>query len=391
MKVALVYDRVNKWGGAERVLLALHEIWSQAPLFTSVYNSKTAGWAKVFPKIIPSFLQKFPWAKTSHEIFSPLMPIAFESLDLSGYDLIISVTSEAAKGVLTSPHQLHLCYCLTPTRYLWSGYDDYFKTEKSRRLSRLLISYLRKWDKIAGQRPDGYVAISKTVQSRIKNYYHRESEVIYPPIDTDKFEIRNPKSESNTKYLPCSPRGVAGRQAGKILNTKYFFVVSRLVKYKKVDLVIETFNRLGWNLKIAGTGRETNSLKTKAKNNIEFLGQLTDQQLLSYYQNCEAVIFPQEEDFGITAVEAMAAGRPVIAYRAGGALEIVQEGLTGIFFNEQEPESLMAVLKSFRSDDFSPELIRQKALEFDQEKFKEKIRKFIDENWHRHQSFGPWR
>ncbi|PJC76065.1 glycosyltransferase family 4 protein [Candidatus Shapirobacteria bacterium CG_4_8_14_3_um_filter_39_11] len=384
MKVALVYDRVNKWGGAERVLLALHEIWSQAPLFTSVYNSKTAGWAKVFPKIIPSFLQKFPWAKTSHEIFSPLMPIAFESLDLSGYYLIISVTSEAAKGVLTSPHQLHLCYCLTPTRYLWSGYDDYFKTEKSRRLSRLLISYLRKWDKIAGQRPDGYVAISKTVQSRIKNYYHRESEVIYPPIDTDKFEIRNPKSESNTKYLPCSPRGVAGRQAGKILNTKYFFVVSRLVKYKKVDLVIETFNRLGWNLKIAGTGRETNSLKTKAKNNIEFLGQLTDQQLLSYYQNCEAVIFPQEEDFGIVPLEAQACGKPVVAYRAGGAVETLIENRTGLFFDKQTVESLAAKLQSFKAAGYKAEDCREQAEKFCKEKFMIEFKKYIEAEWQKH-------
>lgn len=361
MKVALIYDRVNKWGGAERVLLALHEIFPQAPLYTSVYNPKTAGWAKIFPKVVPSFLQNFPLAKTSHEIYSPLMPIAFESLDLSEYDLIISVTSEAAKGVLTPPHQLHLCYCLTPTRYLWSGYGDYFKTEKSRQLSRFLIFYLRKWDKTACQRPDSFIAISKTVQSRIKNYYHHESEIIYPPVDTKKF------------YPHVGDK-----------NSKYFLVVSRLVKYKKVDLVIDAFNKLGWNLKIAGTGREMNFLKTKAKSNVEFLGQLTDQQLLRYYQNCEGLIFPQEEDFGIVPLEAQACGKPVIAYRAGGAVETVIENKTGLFFDKQTVESLIAKLQSFKTADFKIEDCRKQAEKFSKEKFIIEFKKFTEAEWQKH-------
>lgn len=361
MKVALVYDRVNKWGGAERVLLTLHEIWPQAPLYTSVYNSKTAGWAKVFPKVTASFLQNFPIAKTSHEIYSPLMPLAFESLDLTEYELIISVTSEAAKGILTAPGQLHLCYCLTPTRYLWSGYGEYFKTKKERRLTKLFISYLCKWDKTACQRPDEFIAISKTVQSRIKNYYHQESEVIYPPVDIEKFHP-----------------AIGGT------NSKFFLVVSRLVKYKKVDLVIEAFNQLGWNLKIVGTGREMNSLKAKAKNNIEFLGQLTDQQLLSYYQNCEAVIFSQEEDFGIVPLEAHACGKPVIAYRSGGATETVIEKKTGLFFDKQTVECLTAKLKSFKTEEFEPEECRKQAERFSQDRFKKEFKKLIEEKWQKH-------
>ena len=363
MKVALIYDRVNKWGGAERVLLALHEIWPQASLYTSVYNSQTAGWAKVFPKVITSFLQSFPSAKTFHEIYSPLMPLAFESLDLSGYELIISVTSEAAKGILTTPGQLHLCYCLTPTRYLWSGYGEYFKTEKARKLSRLLIFYLRRWDKTACQRPDGFIAISKTVQSRIRNYYHRESEIIYPPVDTENFKLST----------------ISNKQSAK-----YFLVVSRLVKYKKVDLVIETFNKLGWNLKIVGTGREMNSLRAKAKNNIEFLGQLTDQQLLSYYQNCEAVVFPQEEDFGLVPLEVQACGRPVIAYRAGGATETVIDGNTGIFFDRQTVESLASVLQSFEATEFQPEDCRKQAEKFSKKRFIIEFKKFTEEKWQKH-------
>ena len=330
MKVALVYDRVNKWGGAERVLLAIHEIWPEAPLFTSVYNSPTAPWAKNFT-VIPSFLQKFLGARSSHEWLAPLMPIAFENFNLDEYDVVISVTSEAAKGIITKPKTLHICYCLTPTRYLWSGYDDYFKNELLRILTKPMVRCLRKWDRIAAARPDEYIAISKTVQGRIKNYYHRESEVIYPPVETEKFKMQRSKIKM------------------KMQNAKFFLVVSRLVKYKKVDLVVEAFNQLGWNLKIVGVGREMRNLRRKARRNIEFLGQLTDKELLGYYQNCQAVIFPPEEDFGIVPLEAQACGKPVIAYRAGGATETIIEGKTGFFFEKQTVESLVRVVRDFRN------------------------------------------
>ena len=242
MKVALVYDRVNKWGGAERVLLALHQIWPKAPLFTSVYNPKTASWAKDF-EVVPSFLQRFPTAKRHHEIYSWLMPLAFESFNFDKFDIVISVTSEFAKGVITKPDTLHICYCLTPVRYLWSGYWDY----PIKGWMRPLISYLRFWDQIAAQRPDIYIAISKTVKKRIKKYYNRGSKVIYPGIDIRKSKI------------PAFTKVSAGKQ-----NEKFFLIVSRLVSYKHIDLAVQAFNQLGWPLKIIGIGSEIRRLKKMA-------------------------------------------------------------------------------------------------------------------------------
>jgi len=383
MKIAFVYDRVNKWGGAERVLLALHEIWPEAPLFTSVYDPKGAPWANVF-KVIPSFLQSFPCARSNHEIYSPLMPMAFENFSFDEYEVVISITSESAKGIITKPGSLHICYCLTPTRYLWSGYGQYFDVGWKRSLGRFPVVYLRKWDKIACQRPDCFVAISRTVKGRIKNYYHRESEVVYPPMETRKFEILNPKSEitafggipsnggTNTKY--------------KIPNTKYFLVVSRLVKYKKVDLVVEAFNQLGWNLKIVGVGREMRALREKGENNIEFLGQLTDEELIGYYQNCQAVIYPQEEDFGLVPLEAQACGKPVIAFGKGGILETIIEGETGIFFGEQTAESLVRAVRDFGDVGLkiNPKDCRRQAEKFSKERFKKEFKDLIEEKWQNH-------
>lgn len=367
MKAALVYDRINKWGGAERVLLALHEIWPEAPLFTSVYNSKTSPWAKTF-KVATSFLQNFPFAKQNHEVYSLLMPMAFESLNFDGYDVVISVTSEAAKGIITKPKTLHLCYCLTPTRYLWSGYGDYFESERKRQLSRFPVGYLRKWDKIAADRPDFYIAISKTVQARIKHYYHRECEVIYPPVETDKF-----------KQL-----AISNKQLGK-----YFLVVSRLVKYKKVGLVVEAFNRLGWDLKIVGVGREMGDLRRKANGNIEFLGMLTDEELLSYYQNCQAVIFPTEEDFGIVPLEAMACGKPVVAFGRGGATETIVEGVTGEFFYPQTAEALVQKILRYKdigilSNEYDPKDCRKQAEKFGKERFKKGFKIIVEDKWKNH-------
>ncbi len=363
MKVALVYDRVNKWGGAERVLLALHELFPEAPLYTSVYNSQTAPWAKVFPKVITSFLQRLPLAKERHDFYAPLMPLAFESFDFSEYDLVISVTSEAAKGIITKPGTLHICYCLTPTRYLWSGYDFYFGDKFAKRLATPVISYLRWWDKIAAQRPDVMLAISQNVASRIRKYYGRKSRVIYPSVDTKQF--RGPDKISS---LHSSEK-----------KGEYFLVVSRLVPYKRVDLVIEVFNRLSarggsfsgrkWPLVIVGTGSEERKLHKMAGKNIRFVEQVDDGELAKYYQGCKALIFPQEEDFGIVAVESQALGKPVIAYRGGGALETVVDGKSGIFFDRQTPESLALAIKKFDRMSFDENAIKGNAKKFSKEKF----------------------
>lgn len=349
MKVALVYDRVNKWGGAERVLLALHQIWPEAPLYTSVYDPEGAPWAKVFP-IRTSFLQKFPLAQKSHESYPLLMPFAFESFDFADFDMVISVTSEAAKGIITKPKTFHLCYCLTPTRYLWSGYDSYFPSRLKRLISKPLVSYLRRWDKIASQGPDEYFAISETVKRRIKNYYGRESQVIYPPLDITKFKLESEKLKVKS-------------------GERFFLVVGRLVSYKKVDLVVKALNTLGYQLKIIGTGSEAGRLKRIARDNIEFLGNLTDEELLSYYQRCSAVIFPQEEDFGLVPLEAQACGKPVIAFAKGGASETIIKGVTGEFFYSQTAEELIKVLKRFRPEKYLPERCCRQAQKFSLDKF----------------------
>jgi len=354
MRIAIVYDRVNKWGGAERVLLALNKIFPEADLFTSVYNSKTAQWAKVF-NIKTSFLQNFPLAKNSHELYATLMPLSFERFNFDGYDLVISITSEAAKGIITKPGTLHICYLLTPTRYLWSGYSDYFRNSILRFFATPAVSYLRYWDKIAAKRPDKYIAISTEVKKRIKKYYNEDSTIIYPPL------MIGENNESNK-------------------NDGFFLLVSRLVYYKRVDIAILAFNKLKLPLKIVGSGSQNSYLKSIAKSNIEFLGDLTDDKLSFYYKNCKALIFPGLEDFGLTMVEAQSFGKPVVAFRGGGALDIIKEGETGEFFSEQTAESLAKSMEIFNSKSYNSKLCRQNALRFSFEKFKDQIIESINTN-----------
>lgn len=354
MKVALVYDRVNKWGGAERVLLALHKLFPKASLFTSVHHTKKADWANVFDTKT-SFLQQFPIIRSNHEFIPYLMPIAFENFSFDGYDLVISVTSEAAKGIITKPGTVHICYCLTPTRYLWSGYDEYFSHPLMRTLAKPAVSYLQKWDKMAAKRPDHFVAISKEVQERIKKYYGMNASVIYPPVT-----------------LP-SPKNTSKRSKK---NADYFLVVSRLsqfTKYKRIDLAIEACNILQVPLKIVGGGSWEKELRAKAGPTIEFLGNVTDDQLISYYQQSKGLIFPAREDFGLTILEAQSFGKPVIAFRAGGAQETIIEGKTGYFFDKQTVAALVAALKKFDTFTFDPAVSRKQAEKFSEEKFKKQF------------------
>lgn len=359
MKIALVYDRVNKWGGAERVLLALNKIFPKAPLFTSVYNRKTAPWADIFD-IKTSFLQKYPHAVSNHELYPYMMPMAFERFNFDGYDLVISVTSEAAKGIITGPNTKHICYCLTPTRYLWSGYEEYFKNIPLRVASKPVVSYLRKWDKQAAKRPDVMVAISKEVQGRIKKYYERDSVIVYPPVilgsKDASLETRRRKSKN------------------------YFLIVSRLSKftqYKRVDLAIEACNRLKLPLVIVGTGGWKKELEKIAGPTITFVGEISDDELKKYYANCRALLFPAVEDFGLVVVEAQAFGKPVIALRKGGALDTVHEGKTGIFFDEQSVEALVDALKVFQGMKFDPKDARKYAEKFSEQNFKKEILRLV--------------
>lgn len=351
MKTAIVYDRVNKWGGAERVLLALHEMFPKASLFTSVYSPSKAPWAQVFPEIHTATFNRIKLLRDKHQLLGAFMPVIFESFNFDNYDLVVSVTSESAKGVITSGKTKHICYCLTPTRYLWSHYDTYFKGRSFKGISRPVVSYLRRWDKQAAQRPDVMVAISSTVKDRIKKYYGRDSQIIHPPLTL-------PQSSVISNRSSVEP---------------YFLLVSRLVPYKKVDLAIKTFNKLGEKLFIVGTGSEERKLKKMAGPNIKFLGQLTDRELHGYYKNAKALIFPQEEDFGLVAVEAISRGTPVIAYKRGGALDIVTDRLNGLFFEEESTGSLKNAIRRFETIRFNANIIKTSAKKFSKENFKTKF------------------
>lgn len=352
-KVAIVYDRVNKWGGAERVLLALHEIFPEASLYTSVYDKKSAPWASVFPKIYTSFLQNIPFARTNHELFAPLMPLAFRSFDLIDADVVISVTSEFAKAISVGSKTKHICYCLTPTRYLWSGYGDYFKNTIFKSMTRPLVSWLRKIDKAAAKKVDVIVAISTEVKTRIKRYYGRDSKIIFPPVNIPNNRLIGEK--------------------------KYYLVVSRLdYGYKKVDLAIQAFNKLGKPLVIVGTGHEEKRLKLMSESrNIKFVGKVSEKDLDQIYANAKALIMPQFEDFGIVSVEAQAHGVPVIAYNKGGAIDTVVSGKTGIYFDEQNVESLVDAVKKFEKKQFIVDNLLTNAKKFSKENFKNNILRLI--------------
>lgn len=362
MKIALVYDRVNKFGGAERILLALHELWPDAPLFTSVYHRGRAGWADVFT-VYPSFLQRMPLAASHHELYPWLTPLAFEGFSFDGYDCVISVTSAEAKTVITKPETVHICYCLTPTRYLWSAFDEYKKRPGMGDISPFaatmlhrLAPTLRHWDSIAATRPDRYIAISQRVADRIERFYGRKADtVIYPPVDTVVFR--------------------PGRQPR---TTGYYLVVSRLVGYKRIDIIVEAFNRSGEKLVIIGDGMERNRIVKMARPNITVISHhLTDQEIAQYYQDCTAFVFAADEDFGIVAAEAQSAGKPVVAFKYSGIAEIVEDGKTGVLYDTQSVESLLAGIKRANALHLDGKRCRMNAERFTKERFKRQFQSFI--------------
>lgn len=361
MKVALVYDRINKFGGAERLLLSLTRLFPNAPIYTLVHHPSTSDWAKDL-RVIPTFLNHFGFLTQRHEWLAPLAPLAFETFDLSEFDMVISLTSGDAKSVITRPHQLHLCYCLTPTRYFWSGAQEYARDKKLKLLPRFIKNYFKTVDLLTSTRPDQYLSISREVQNRVKKYYKRKSLVIYPHIE-DKFYSK--------KVIGSDKR-------------EFFLVVSRLVPYKKVDLVVEVFNQLGLPLIIVGTGTELARLKRRARPNISFVGAVTDTQLIRYYRRAKALIFPQEEDFGLVPLESQASGTPVIAFGRGGALETVVNRQTGLFFAEQTEASLTSALLEFEKMTFSPRRCLQNALKFRQAVFSKNFSKAVSLFWQNH-------
>ena len=359
MKIALVHDYLVQYGGAERVLECFCELFPYAPIYTIVHDKKLMHGVLENKNIHTSFLQKFPLARKNHRIFPLLMPLAVEQFDFSKYDIVLSDSASYAKGIITGPETLHICYMHTPMRYAWDDCEKYTEDFGFPKIIKKLIpfamNYIRLWDKASADRVDKFIANSNFVAKRIKKYYRKNSIVINPPVSVNKF------------YL--------SRKRGN-----YFLMVGRLIAYKRHDIAIQAFNKLGLPLKIIGRGPEMKKLKKMAGPNIEFLERVSDKELPRYYAECRAFIFPQEEDFGIVAIEALASGRSLITYRGGDIPEHIEEGKTGIFFERQTPEDIIKAVKKFQNEDYNPEYIRSKALKFDREIFKSKIKEYIKES-----------
>ena len=359
MKVALLHDYLNQAGGAERVLLALAELFPNAPIYTLIHDKKRlTGFEN--KDIRTTFLQKIPFSGSKIRWFLPLMPTAVEQIDLTNYDVVISSTSALIKGAITHPKTLHICYCHTPTRYLWSEAHQYHKDIKEGKIVKYFLPYilnkLRQWDQLAAQRVNHFVANSNFIAQRITNYYNRDSTVIYPPVDTENFYISNNLGN-------------------------YYLLISRLKPYKKVDLAVKAFNKMNIPLKIIGIGEEAQKLKKMAKSNIEFLGAVSEEEKRKYLSQCLALIHPQIEDYGLTIIEAMASGRPVIAYADGGALETIIDNKTGKFFNEQTWEALIDTVIKFKPKGFNSQEIKQHAENFNSQNFYQTMKNFVETSW----------
>jgi glycosyltransferase involved in cell wall biosynthesis len=364
VKLAIVCSWLNQYGGAERVLEVLHDMYPQAPIYTSIYRPQALPERYRHWDIRTTVLDRLPLARRKHQLYLPLYPLAFESLDLRGYDVVLSLTSAFGHGVITPAETTHVCYCLTPARFLWS-YHTYIEREGVGRLTRLALApflkSLRQWDLAAASRVDAFLAISRTVQRRIAKVYRRAAQLIYPPVDTSYAAA--PVGQSSG--LPPESEQSGSGQSGGLPYSDYFLVVSRLVPYKRIDLAVRAFNELGLPLRIIGEGRDRAALQALARPNIQFLGYLPDAEARTQMAHCRAFLFPGEEDFGIAPLEAMAAGRPVIAYAAGGALDTLAEGRTGVFFREATPASLAAAVRDFQTQSFDPATLRAHAQQFD--------------------------
>ena len=351
MRVAIVCSWLNQYGGAERVLEVVHAMYPQAPVYTSIF------WPQALPAayrewdIRTSFLNRLPLIHRHHQWFLLFYRYAFESFDLSDYDLVLSVTSAFAHGITTRPNALHICYCLTPARFLWD-YRTYVAREGLGHLANwvlpLFVNQLRRWDRAAAGRVDHFVAISEAVRQRINQSYGRDAAVIYPPVDAQRFQLSSERGD-------------------------YFLIISRLVPYKRIDLAVRAFSQLGLPLRIIGDGRDRRALEAMAGPNVRFLGRLSDEEARAHLARCRAFIFPGEEDFGVAPLEAQAAGRPVIAYARGGALETTVDGETGLFFHKPTTESLAETVRGFDDGQFDPVAIREHALRFDRAVFQQRF------------------
>ena len=373
MKVALVHDWLTGMRGGEKCLEVLCELFPDASLYTLLHNKGSVSETISRMRIETSFVQNLPFVTDHYRKYLPLFPTAIEQFDLTGFDLVISSSHCVAKGVITSPETCHICYCHTPMRYAWEMYYTYFSKNSLNPVVRwtvpFFMNYLRTWDERSSDRVDHFVANSQNVKRRIQKHYRRDAEVIYPPVDTGYFGMSKNQGE-------------------------YFLVVSALVPYKRIDLAVLAFNELNLPLLIVGEGAEKKKLMKMAKKNIKFIDWQSGRELIGYYQQCSALIFPGEEDFGIVPVEAQACGKPVIAFGKGGATESVEGAYpghdlapshTGVFFHPQTAEALSVAVRRFESARFDPVRIREHALRFDKAVFKKEIREFIETKVAEHQ------
>lgn len=359
MKIAIVTDWMTNYGGAESVISAFCDLFPDAPVYTTIYKPEKMRELGKLKDVRTTYLQKLPIKK--HQLLLSLMPTAVEMMDLDEFDLVLSSCHSVSKGVITSPNTLHISYCHTPMRYAWESWDFETRLKKFPRILhssiRRQIKKIREWDYCAAQRVDKYIANSSHIGQQIQKYYERDSDVIYPPVHTEKFKpVKKPTED-------------------------YYFSIGRLIPYKKFDLLVETFNELKKPLKIAGTGPELEKLKAMAGPTVEILGYVSDEELVDLYANCKAFMFPQLEDAGIVPLEAMSCGRPVIALNRGGSLDTMIDGKTGVLFEEQTVEGLTKAIKSFEKKKFDSNFIRKHAEKFDVEHFKKKILDYVEKEW----------
>jgi glycosyltransferase involved in cell wall biosynthesis len=355
MPLALIHDWLNQLGGAEDVLETLVAMFPGAPIFTSIYwREKMPAHYRQWP-IRVSFMDRLPAIHRHHQPYLPLYPFAFQSFDLSAYDLILSNKSGFCHGVRKPPGAVHVCHCLTPTRYVW-GFDDYAAREglspAQIQILRPVLNLLKQWDKAAAARVDHFIAISSEVRRRIARFYGRDSAIIYPPVNTDRFDIADSVGD-------------------------YFLCLGRLIPYKRVDLAVQACTALNLPLLVGGDGRDRARLERMAGPTVKFLGRVSEADLPGLVARCRAFLFPGLEDFGIAPVQAMAAGRPVIAFAGGGALDTVIENQTGHLFHEPTVQSLIFTLQSFNPSRFDPLAIRTHALQFDRKVFQQGLRDFL--------------
>lgn len=359
MRVAITTDWLNSFGGAERVLGQLRQMFPDAPVFTTVHDRRGLPATMQDWDVRTSFLQRIPGARRRHQPFLPLMPMAWEEFDFSEFDLVLTTNSACAKGVITRPGTLNLCYCYTPCRYIWDLYPEYTRGRRGKMFMAPVAHWLRMWDRLSADRVDHFVAISHEVAARIRRHYGRDSEVIYPPVEVDRIALSAAPPED------------------------FLLVVSRLVPYKRVDLAIEAANRLRRRLVVVGDGSERRRLQAMAGPTVEFLGRRTDAEIAELYARCRAFLFPGLEDFGIAPVEAQAAGRPVVAFAAGGALETVTDGETGVLFPSQSAEALVAAIRQLERHSWEPALCRRNAERFSAERFRTRLAHAIEQQYRR--------